>query len=60
MVLFGNQHFTKEEDTLFLVDRFADTHLLVEVDNTRIPVHKVILANASPVFKAIFYGEMKE
>lgn len=38
----------------------VDVHFVFECDGERIPTHKSLLAAASPVFHAMFYGQLKE
>lgn len=48
---------------LYLKSKFADVHFLLDSDDgvaERVPAHKLLLANASDVFEAMFYGELKE
>lgn len=47
---------------LFLQSNLADIHFEFtnHVETVRIPAHKIILAAASPVFEAMFFGLMKE
>lgn len=60
--------FLKESDpllvapTLYLKEETADVHFLIEKDDQthRIPAHKNILAEQSPVFLQMFYGPLKE
>lgn len=47
---------------LYMNEKTADVHFIFEVESKeeRVPVHKIILASASPVFHAMFYGNLKE
>lgn len=48
---------------MYLESDLADVHFTFPNDDdqtTKVPAHKVILASASPVFKAMFYGLLKE
>lgn len=49
--------------TLYLNNEIADVHFSFGSNNdttTLVPAHKILLAAKSDVFKAMFYGEMKE
>lgn len=60
----------KASDSLYLKDRMSDVNFLFYEKNTenvdskklieKVPAHKLILASASPVFEAEFYGLIKE
>lgn len=47
---------------LYLHSDFADIHFVFKTDGEtiRVPAHKNILAIASPVFAAMFFGPMKQ
>lgn len=47
---------------MYLKPDFADVHFTFSSGNQteRVPAHKAILATASPVFAAMFYGQLKE
>lgn len=44
----------------FLNTDLADVHFLFEIEQVRIPAHKMILAMTSPAFKTMFYGSIAE
>lgn len=50
--------YSKIGQKLYLISENADVVFIVE--NKHIPAHKIILAAASDVFKAMFYGSLKE
>lgn len=53
----------KSTESLYLNGEFADVHFrfgCAPCATTRVPAHKCILAGASDVFKAMFYGDLKE
>lgn len=52
-----------EIESLYLATKFVDVHFLFDSDDgtiIRVPAHKLLLANVSDVFEAMFYGELKE
>lgn len=52
---------TKRGEYLLSSGKWADCHFLLGQENPqKIPGHKLILAMASPVFEAMFYGELAE
>lgn len=56
---FANETTSK----LYLESDLADIHFVFPNDDdqiAKVPAHKVILASASPVFKEMFYGLVKE
>lgn len=55
-------YLVKRGEYLLQSGKWADCHFLVGQDNQRIKIscHKLILAMASPVFEAMFYGELAE
>lgn len=57
-----NEQVTTTFDKLYLDEKTADVHFAIpsNSDVSRIPAHKAILATASSVFDAMFFGEMKE
>ncbi|XP_055306655.1 BTB/POZ domain-containing protein 6-B-like [Sitodiplosis mosellana] len=48
--------------TLYLNEEFADVRFVFNVDDksVKVPANKVILSVLSPVFKAMFFGSLKE
>lgn len=62
MVHFTGTRFKPIENTLFMDEDLADFHFVFVTANgeDRVPVHKLILANASNVFKAMFFGSIQE
>lgn len=58
--LFANQNLS----TMYLESELADVHFTFPNDNNNrggtVAAHKLILASASPVFKAMFYGPLRE
>lgn len=53
-----NNFSAKNLSKLYLNDEYSDVKFVLE--NEEIPANKIILAMASPVFHAMFYGPMKE
>ncbi|XP_055309316.1 BTB/POZ domain-containing protein 6-B-like [Sitodiplosis mosellana] len=49
-------------EKLYLNEEFADVHFVFNVDDEgeKVPANKAILAALSPVFKAMFFGSLKE
>lgn len=43
-----------------LSGNLADVHFSFNDGISRVPAHKILLASKSPVFKAMFCGELKE
>lgn len=52
----------KSMSTMYLESELADVHFIFPNDDQseRVPAHKAILASTSPVFKAMFFGPLKE
>lgn len=60
---FENQISSSNIGKLFLDAQTADVCFVFEADSElteRIPAHKILLSMTSDVFKAMFYGELKE
>lgn len=60
---YDNQTLSECIKKLYLDMETADINFVIESDNgstERVPVHKSILASVSDVFKAMFYGDLKE
>ncbi|XP_031625582.1 BTB/POZ domain-containing protein 6-B-like [Contarinia nasturtii] len=53
---------SKATAKLYLNDELADVHFVFGSDDVveKVPANKVILASLSPVFYAMFYGDLKE
>lgn len=45
---------------LYLNMDLADVHFVFKNDDEKVPANKTILAAGSPVFRAMFYGDLKE
>lgn len=57
-----NQSIPKTTEKLYLNEDLSDVHFLFNIDGAiqKVPAHKLILAMKSTVFKAMFFGPMKE
>lgn len=59
-----NQNISKTTEKLNLNSELADVHFIFNIDGDgeihRVPGHKLILAMNSSVFKAMFFGPLKE
>lgn len=57
-----NPFATKTFSEMYLNSRFADVHFTFPSDEQfqEVPAHKMVLASASPVFAAMFFGPLKE
>lgn len=47
-------------ESLYLSSEQDDVHFTFKLSDDRIPVHKIILASCSPVFRAEFFGLLPE
>lgn len=58
----SNQDALVASERLYLSDDLADVHFVFTNNNIeeKIPAHKLILTVLSPVFRAMFFGPMKE
>ncbi|XP_055303109.1 kelch-like protein 41a [Sitodiplosis mosellana] len=60
---FSSNAAARATKKLFLDEDSANFHFVFDSDNDRpmkLPVHKIILAAASPVFHTMFYGSLEE
>lgn len=57
-----NSFFAKSLPDLYLKEDLADVYFAFKIggETIKVPAHKTILAVASPVFRAMFFGPLKE
>lgn len=61
-IALPSEVFSSIGEKLYLKSKKADVHFLFESNGSseRVPAHKMLLASASEVFDAMFYGSLKE